>query len=223
VTIYHAPTGARLGAGEGICTTHERKYAYRQAQRKCPDCGAEAVIKGKKEYGGGWLCWAKKGGCNSKWDDGATEIEGQFVGDVENPDLPDLWNTVDKMATKRALVAAVLIVTGASAVFTQDVEDGASGPIGAQPSEAATEPPRPKLDEETVNRIGSGVIALKLTYREVGLILGAHGGAWVGEESSAGLRESLEGLTKDQATAVEAHLEKVAQDKAAEAPQAEQV
>lgn len=122
-TVFHAPTGARLGFGEGICTTRERKYAKRRAERTCPDCDTAAVIKGKQEYGGGWLCWHKKGGCGAKWRDGDQAIEGQEVGEVENPDLPDLWNTIDKMASKRARIDAVLAVTGASALFTQDVED----------------------------------------------------------------------------------------------------
>ena len=125
-TVFHAPTGARLGYGEGVCTTRERKYAYRQKSRVCPTCNAEAIIKGKEEYGGGWLCWSKKGGCGAKFADGDVAIEGQDAGEVENPDLPDLWNTVVKMAEKRARVDAVLAVTGASALFTQDMEDSAT-------------------------------------------------------------------------------------------------
>lgn len=42
---------------------------------------------------------------------------------VENPDIADTYNTVLKMAEKRALVAAVLVATNASAMFTQDLED----------------------------------------------------------------------------------------------------
>ncbi len=57
-TIWHSPSGARLGAGLGSCSTRETKYAFRQAGRVCPDCGAEAIIKGKAEYGGGWVCLA---------------------------------------------------------------------------------------------------------------------------------------------------------------------
>jgi hypothetical protein len=38
-TIFHAPTGVRLGRGEGLCTTRERKYAYRREERTCPQCG----------------------------------------------------------------------------------------------------------------------------------------------------------------------------------------
>lgn len=43
----------------------------RAAMRKCPVCGKEAVIKGKDEYGGGYLCWAKQGGCGATWEDEA--------------------------------------------------------------------------------------------------------------------------------------------------------
>jgi hypothetical protein len=131
---YYAPTGTRVGRGEGICTTRERKYAYRQQSRQCPHCKAEAIIKGKQEYGGGWVCFKKKGGCGAKFNDGDSVIEGQAVGEVDNPDLPDLWNTVDKMAEKRARVDVILAVTGASAIFTQDVEDSAVAEAEARPA-----------------------------------------------------------------------------------------
>jgi hypothetical protein len=104
----------------------ESKYRWRKGERKCPQCGAEAIIKGKAEYGGGWLCFDKKGGCKAKFTDNDAEITGQQVGRVANPDISDSYNTVLKIATKRALVAAVLITTGASCLFTQDVEDMAA-------------------------------------------------------------------------------------------------
>lgn len=122
-TIYHIPTGSRLGSGFGSCTTREKKYAYRDAQRKCPDCGKEAIIKGKAEYGGGFLCFAKKGGCGAKFGDGDDRITMQQIGQVANPDLADQENTILKMANKRSLVAAVLNTTAASDIFTQDIED----------------------------------------------------------------------------------------------------
>ena len=128
-TIYHAPTGTRLGYGEGICSSRERNRAYRKQERTCPTCEQPAVIKGKEEYGGGWLCWRKKNGCGAQFPDGDQRIESQEVGEIENPDLPDQWNAVDKMSKKRGYVDAVLSVTGASAIFTQD--------IGSDPSEAA--------------------------------------------------------------------------------------
>lgn len=121
--LHHAPTGQRRGSGLGSCSTREAKYAYRKGQRLCPKCSAETIIKGKDEYGGGWLCWKNKGGCGSKFKDGDAAIEGQNTDRVANPDLADTYNTVLKMATKRALIAAVLNVTAASDIFTQDLED----------------------------------------------------------------------------------------------------
>lgn len=123
--LYHAPTGTRLGSGLGLCTSRESKYAYRQGGRVCPECAAQAIIKGKEEYGGGWVCFKKKGGCGAKFEalDPQITMQDDAPGRVQNPDLPDTHNTVLKMACKRALVAADLNVTGASALFTQDVED----------------------------------------------------------------------------------------------------
>jgi hypothetical protein len=42
---------------------------------------------------------------------------------ILNPDVVGLKNTIMKMAQKRAFVGAILIATGASEYFTQDVED----------------------------------------------------------------------------------------------------
>ncbi|MCC7371086.1 MAG: hypothetical protein IT306_21910, partial [Chloroflexi bacterium] len=53
----------------------------------------------------------------------AEVIEGQQVGRVENEDTASLENTVSKMAQKRAHIAATLNATGASRIFTQDLED----------------------------------------------------------------------------------------------------
>ncbi len=33
----------------------------------CPVCGKDAIIQGKPEYGGGWLCYKAKGGCGAKF------------------------------------------------------------------------------------------------------------------------------------------------------------
>ncbi len=127
-TLTHIPTGMVYGTGSGMCSTHESKYAYRKAARACPQCGnVGSVIKGRAEYGGGWLCWQKNGGCGAKFPDGHKPIEEQQTGKVANEDVADQWNTVLKMADKRALVAACLNATAASDIFTQDLED--LGPV----------------------------------------------------------------------------------------------
>lgn len=121
-TLY-SRSGIELGAGIGSCSTMESKYRWRNSKPTCPECGKDTVIKGKREYGGGYLCFEKKGGCGAKWPDGAREIESQVVGKVPNPDIADVYNTVLKIASKRAKVAATILVTGCADVFTQDVED----------------------------------------------------------------------------------------------------
>ena len=140
-TVFHAPSGRRQGYGEGVCTTREHNYAFRKQERLCPACSMPAVIVGKPEYGGGWVCWNKRGGCGSKFAENDPQITGQDVGEVENPDLPDLWNTVVKMAKKRAQVDAILSVTGASALFTQDVAEHPKDPAGGTtPATSSTQP-----------------------------------------------------------------------------------
>lgn len=132
-----------VGQGMGSCNSFERKYRYRKGERVCPNCGAAAIIKGKLEYGGGWLCFNKKGGCGSKFNDGDPAIENQEVGQVKNPDPADVVNTIDKMSQKRALVAAVLIAVNASELFTQDIEDYSDIVDGAWEVEKPA-PPKPQ-------------------------------------------------------------------------------
>lgn len=114
---------ALIAEGEGSANSWEKKYRYRQAERVCPSCGKATIIKGKAEYGGGWVCFTKKGGCGAKFSDNAPEIVNQDVGQVKNPDPADIVNTLQKIGQKRALVAPILIATNTSDYFTQDVED----------------------------------------------------------------------------------------------------
>lgn len=150
---FHSPSGSRLGSGEGMCSTRERKYAYRKQERTCPECKVAAIIKGRAEYGGGWVCFKKKGGCGAKFADADVAITGQVVGDVENPDLPDQWNTVLKMAEKRARIDVVLAVTGASALFTQDIEDNPT------PEPPPVEPVAPAMTAEVPRPAGRAATA----------------------------------------------------------------
>lgn len=115
--------GVKVGAGDASCSSRESKYRWRAGGRVCPHCGQDAIIKGQEKFGGGWLCFAKKGGCGAKFKDGDAAIEGQSVGRVPNPDIADVDNTILKMAEKRALIAATLIATNVSDFFTQDMED----------------------------------------------------------------------------------------------------
>ncbi len=121
--LVHVNSGALISEGMGECNSMEGKYRWRDSKRKCPVCGVEAIIKGKAEYGGGWICFKKQGGCGVKFDDGDETIEDQKIGRVENDDIYSQVNTILKMAKKRALVDAALSAGRLSDVFTQDMED----------------------------------------------------------------------------------------------------
>lgn len=116
-------TGLCVSTAIGSANSRESKWRYRNADRVCPNCGKGTIIKGKAEYGGGWLCFAKKGGCGSKFKDGDPAIEAQAVGKVENPDIFDQMNTIDKVAQKRALGSAIKGAANVSEFFTVDLEE----------------------------------------------------------------------------------------------------
>lgn len=116
--LYSTTTGQLMGSGIGLCSTMESKYRYRNTA-DWSDTGEPIPVDAKerkKEYraqglgmknvDGVWL-WVKYGDSQRS----------------ENPDIADTYNTVLKMASKRAYVHAILNVTAASDMFTQDVED----------------------------------------------------------------------------------------------------
>jgi hypothetical protein len=70
-----------------------------------------------------WYCNPKKGGCGAKINFNDPRIENQQHGKIENPDIADTYNTVLKMAKKRAYVDATITAAAASDMFTQDMED----------------------------------------------------------------------------------------------------
>ena len=126
----------------------ESKFRWRTAERVCPACGATAIIKGKAEYGGGWLCFAKKGGCGAKFSDDDESITSQAVGRAENPDLADTYNTILKMSKKRAHIDAVLTATAASDIFAQDLDDLPRAEVEPPPAT----PEKPNLEPSALAR-----------------------------------------------------------------------
>ena len=113
------------GQGVGSCNSWEKKYRYRNVYPE--KATQEEKANGRLET---------RTGRNGR----------QYqVYIVKNPDPADVVNTIDKMAQKRALVAAVLIAVNASELFTQDVEDYSDVIDGDwQPATAVkTTPPAP--------------------------------------------------------------------------------
>lgn len=97
------PDGGFVGAGVGECSSDEEKYKWRASVCDEEFDATEADRRRDK--------W-KPG-----WNGPATSIKQVRT----NP--ADIANTVLKMAKKRALVDGVLTATGASDIFTQDIED----------------------------------------------------------------------------------------------------
>lgn len=135
--LTHRQTGEVWAEAIGHCNSKEDRYRWRQLRRICPSCRAEAIAKSKFERGG-WYCNVKAGGCGAQFDAGDPAIETQEAGRVENRDTYTLVNTIGKIAQKRAHVGATLNATGASRIFTQDVEDlpDFQRPATRQPTEA---------------------------------------------------------------------------------------
>lgn len=141
-------TGAFLGQGVGICSTMEAKYRFRAGATEATDkpvpraywdLRQEDPVKAQELIGGK--------GFSPKKVDGAWLI-AKSTERVETDNPADFYNTVLKMAKKRALVDAVLTATAASDIFTQDLEDisanlAASMPAAPAPSEAAAPQAQP--------------------------------------------------------------------------------
>lgn len=141
-----------IAEADGSCSSFESKYRWRKAERICPACGQPAIIKGRAEYGGGWLCFKRKDGCGAKFSDGDQAIESQEVGRIPNPDVCDQVNTIQKMAQKRALIAATLLAVNASEFFTQDLEDFTEAEF--TPVESTPQPERPSKPVQPVKTNG---------------------------------------------------------------------
>ena len=136
-------SGRRVATGVGSCSTMESKYRYRGNEliatgepvppmywdvRKADPKKAQEMIGGA-------------GRTTKKDDDNVWRIyEKGEKG--ENPDIADVYNTVLKMAKKRAHVDATITATACSDIFTQDVEDLPGSMDYAPQPPAAAEPPK---------------------------------------------------------------------------------
>jgi len=112
--------GVFVGSGIGECSSGEEKYMWRAALcQEEFDATPEVLrrIKFKKQYQGP-----------------VAQIQQIRV----NPS--DMANTILKMAKKRALIDAVLTATGASDIFSQDIEDLPEGFIHPEATQPVPQP-----------------------------------------------------------------------------------
>ena len=137
-----------VGEADGSCNSWEKKYRYRSAGRLCPTCGKPTLLRSKGDKpadtsrsGESRLgspagsAGRRKAGCGGQFEYNDSRIPQQEAGNMPNPDVAEQVNTILKMAQKRALIAATLIVTGISEHFTQDITKDYT------PGEHSYEPP----------------------------------------------------------------------------------
>lgn len=105
--------GLLMGEGVGCASTMESKYRFRT---QAVDTGEQ--IPGDYQQNKG--SYAAKGMKAQKLGDRWAWCK---VEKVEHDNPADYYNTILKMAKKRAYVDAVLTATAASDIFTQDIED----------------------------------------------------------------------------------------------------
>ena len=131
-------SGRLLSQGVGVCSTMESKYRWRKADNyEITDQTIPRDAKDRKAH-------YRKQGYGMQKIDGAWYWVRYLEGArQENPDIADVYNTVIKMAKKRALVDATLTATAASDIFTQDVDDMESRE-DAWRAHAAHEEPQPE-------------------------------------------------------------------------------
>lgn len=141
-SLQHINTGKFWGEGVGSCSTMESKYRYRSGQ------GQSTGVKVPKEYWDTKRADPKRAqeiigiGYSVKKEDGTWWI-CEKIEKQENPDIADVYNTVLKIAKKRALVDATLTATAASDIFTQDLEEALPEATIVHEFEA----PKPKTPE----------------------------------------------------------------------------
>lgn len=148
----------KLAQCEWSANTLEDKYRYtRAATDKKPSKEEAEKLKALKIWK-----WSKS------WSDWV------WLEKTEAKNRISLKNTIQKMAQKRAFVGAILIATGASEFFTQDVEDMSIGGNVVEPEEVKeekksetsttntpTEQPTKRFNEPEIKALSENVAYIK--------------------------------------------------------------
>ena len=123
-TLIHLATGQAVTTGLGECSSYESRYRWRWAyDREVEERGLDI---------------------NSLVSRIRTGRSGQPYTQyrIENEDIVDQFNTVLKMAQKRALVGAALGVARMSDIFTQDGDDYAANATAPPSNDARQQAPQ---------------------------------------------------------------------------------
>ena len=102
MALVHKGSGVKIAEGIGECNTRESRYFYRWVWERDVPAGIDKS--------------------NLKQKSGTKNNRVWRLYRIQNDDLFSLWNTILKMAKKRALVDATLSATRSSGLFTQSAE-----------------------------------------------------------------------------------------------------
>lgn len=143
--LIHRGSGSIIAEGLGHANTFESRYRWRWVSEKDLPKGLDPQDLISKERNGRY---------------------GNFVQyRIENDDMHSIWNTVLKMAKKRALVDAVLSATRSSGIFAQPEDeldaylnghDPDGDPEGAPPPRRPSNPSRNTQSQGTGRSSGTG-------------------------------------------------------------------
>ena len=136
--------GMYMGGGIGSCSTMESKYRFRGGEKINTERPVPKEYWNLKKEGKNAEAQALIGGAGF----GIGKFDGAWmiceIGEKMEHDNPaDFYNTTGKMAKKRALVDAVLTVTAASDIFTQDIEELVDNGVMTPKQEASKPPVKP--------------------------------------------------------------------------------
>jgi hypothetical protein len=109
IRLVHRVTGSVIAEGVGHANTYENRYRWRwYSDYKLPKgIDRESLYKEERD----------------EWKSGRRTGNTYTMYRLENDDMHSIWNTVLKMAKKRALVDAVLSATRSSGIFAQSEEE----------------------------------------------------------------------------------------------------
>lgn len=146
-------------------------------------------------YHNGELICQGEGNCNS--------LEKKYRFDKygkPNPRIYDCVNTIAKMAQKRALLSAVLVATGASELFTMDMEDFAER-VTSEP-ELKPQPKTKNSGDDTRNNLIVAINNLKKELKWTDIVAKAFASKITkkktrGEMNTGELYKLFEAMTKE--------------------------
>lgn len=129
-TLTHIPSGQIWGQSSGSCSTKEKKYRFRMGPVRFTGRAVPKEywdLRKDEPYAALDLIGGKGHGTKKNPNTSIWEVV-EMGEPIENPNPADEYNTVLKMAQKRAVNSATIAATAASDIFTVDIDEDMDQP-----------------------------------------------------------------------------------------------